>query len=134
MNDTANNTSECSTTLSRSSFLLASTNPILNTKSLKAKKSVTIILPHTGTREKPFGVHLQIRHAVTLQITEKPSYVRGDVSDQVRNIKRQTMFNLVELFPSITTSINHLFSNNPKKLLMSISTTMIGDLVFNLRA
>merc|ERR1712129_499364 len=92
---------------------------------------VTIILPPTQTREKPFGIHLQIQNVV--QVPDRTSCVQGDVSDQVINMKLKAKCNLVEQFPSITTTINHLFSENPRHLLMSLSTTIIGDLLFNLR-
>ena len=121
--ETANNPSEFSSALSRSSSLTCGA----------IKKSVRIILPQTATREKPFGVHLQIKNAVTFQVPETTSCDKGNVSDQVRNIKHRAKCNLVEQFPSITTTINHLFTDNPRHLLMSLNTTMIGDLLFNLR-
>ena len=40
---------------------------------------------------------------------------------------------MVEQFPSMTTTINHIFSDSPSSLLLTLRSTMIGDLMFQIR-
>ena len=71
-----------------STSFTTSPTPILTTNSLTSKspkKSVTVILPQTRTKERPFGVHLQLEN-VTFFNKESPCD-HGDISLQVRNIK-----------------------------------------------
>lgn len=133
--EAANNTIECSSssssiTSSRCSSL--TTNPILPNTSEK-KKSVTIHLPNAHARGRPFGFHLRIQNTKLINLPQENSYNRGNAFYQVRKIKDDAKQDLLEQFPSITTTINHLFMDNPKALLMSLSSSKIGDLIFHLR-
>jgi len=134
--EAANNTTDCSSsssiTSSRCSSLTTSANPILLNTSEK-KKCVTILLPNAHTRGRPFGFHLRIQNTKLVNLPQENSHNRGNVSYQVRKIKDDAKQDLLEQFPSITTTINHLFMDNLKPLLMSLSSSKIGDLIFNLR-
>ena len=77
--------------------------------------------------------YLKIRkHSIWENVTffnKESTSDHGDISLQVRNIKNLAKCNLSEQFPSMTTTINQLFWDSPR----SLSSTMIGDLMFQLR-
>ena len=132
--ETANKSFECTSTSfsTCSSVITSAENPYLSNSS-QSKKSVRIQLPKTSDKEKPFGVHLRVKKTEFFQLPLKNSNIQGNVSDQVRRIKSQAKHNLVEQFPSITTTINQVFTDNPTSILMSLSSSQIGELLFNLR-
>jgi hypothetical protein len=83
VSETADNTLDFSTTLSRTPSLSPSPIPILTRHSVTrtaTKKSVTILLPHTGTTETPFGVHLTIESVEHFHTAEEYPCVYRDVS------------------------------------------------------
>jgi len=133
-NEAANKSFECSsTTFSRcSSVNTSGENPCISNCS-QSKKSVRIQLPNTNIKDKPFGVHSYVKKTQAFQWPLDNSNIQGNVSDQVKKIKDQAKQNLVELFPSITTTINQLFVDSPKSMIMSLSSSQIGELLFNLR-
>lgn len=135
----ANNTFESSSsssslsTSSRCPSLTTSANRILRNNS-QQKKSVTILLPHIKTRENPFGPHLTIEDTRIFSLPQKASHNKGDISNQLNKIRNNAKYELIDQFPSITSTINYLFIGNPRPILMSMSSTKIGDLIFNLRS
>jgi len=132
--EAANKSFECSsTTFSRcSSVNTSGENPCISNSS-QSKKSVRIQLPNTNYKDKPLGVHLHVKKTQAFHWPLDNSNIKGDVTDQVKKIKEQAKHNLVELFPSITTTINQLFVDSPKSMLISLSSSQIGELLFNLR-
>jgi len=134
---TANTSFDFLSNPSRPSSFGSSPIPILVSTSLSSKakkKSVTLLLPNTRTREKPFGLHLQTEKVSIFTSDYKDiNFHHGDISSQVKNIRHQAKCQMMEKFPSLSSAISILFSDNPKLLLMSFSSSMIGDLVFQLR-
>eukprot|EP00092_Neocalanus_flemingeri_P048081 GFUD01054743.1.p1 GENE.GFUD01054743.1~~GFUD01054743.1.p1 ORF type:complete len:398 (+),score=134.47 GFUD01054743.1:72-1265(+) len=126
--------------ISSSSFLTTSPPPILipDISSLpnnqpgkqKPQKTVSLLLPGRRTAEKRFGVHLQLETVWTVSL---PDVQQGDIARQQRHIHYQARCQLEDTFPSLSTTISILFTDNPRHLLLSLSSSMIGDLVFQLR-
>ena len=77
----------------------------------------------------PFGVHLQIEKVYITNGDKDHPGDHGGISIKVRNIQYPPKYNLVEQFPSMRTTINHLFSDIPR----SLTSTMVGDIMFQLR-
>jgi len=128
--------------LSKNKSFSVSPIPILTTSSLsrrprgpnEPKKNVTLLLPKTRTREKPFGIHLQIEKVKTFFTTDYrgANFPHGDMSGQVIQLYHLAKGEMMEKFPSLSSTISILFSHNPKPILLSLSSSMIGDLLFHL--
>jgi len=131
-NNTIERSSALSITSSRCSSVTTSANLILPNTSEK-KKSVTILLPNKHTTGRPFGPHLRIQNTKLFKLPPGNSNNKGNVSNQLKKIRDEAKQDLLEQFPSITTTIHHLFTDNLKPLLMSLSSSKIGDLIVNLR-
>ena len=106
--------------------------PILQTSSLsrkprgphEPKKNVTLLLPNT--KEKPFGIHLQTDY-------KDSNSPHGNISGQVRHLNHLAKCEMMEKFPSLSSTLSALISDDPRPLLLSLSSSMIGDLMFQLR-
>ena len=97
------------------------------------KKNVTILLPLTRTCEKPFGRHLQLERTGISHSDVTPRNLHvGNVLSQVNQIYSNTKSEMMEKFPSLSTTINLLFSFQTRPLLLSLSSSMMGDLLFQL--
>jgi len=106
----------------------------INAPSKAPKKSVTLLLPKTRTKGKPFGLHLQTEKVTSYTSDYKDNKSpHGDVSGQVRHIHHLANCELMEKFPSFSYTFSILFSDNPMALLLSISSCVIGNLMFQLR-
>ena len=99
----------------------------------RTSKNATIKLS-LSQRETTFVVDLTIESVEHFHREEDYPCVLGDVSGQVNNIKYQTKCNLVEQFPSITSTINIIFLDNPTPLLLSLSSSRISYLMSQLRS
>lgn len=97
------------------------------------KKNVTLLLPKTKTKQKPFGIHLQTE-VVAIQPTEHEIRLNpdGDIFWQLDSIIQVTKVHLVSNFPRYGLSIEIIFSQPPQAILMSLSSDVIGDLMFHL--
>ena len=97
------------------------------------KKNVTILLPFTKRWEKPFGIRLQLERTGISHSGLTPRNVHvGNVSSQVIQIYSNTKSEMMDKFPSLSTTINLLFSFQTRPLLLSLSSSMMGDLLFQL--
>jgi len=134
---TANTSFDFLSNPSRPSSFGTSPIPILISTSLTSKaqkKSVTLLLPNTRTREKPFGLHLQTEKVSIFTSDYKDTNsLHHDISSQVRNIHHKAKCEMMEKFPFLSSTISTLFSDNLRLLLRSLSSSMIGDLLFQLR-
>ena len=100
----------------------------------KPKKNVTILLPTKRTKKKPFGIHLQLESTSIFQPNLlKVNLEHGDVSRQVTQIHSNAKYEMMSYFPSLSTVVDLLFTSNTSHILLSISSTMIGDLMIQLR-
>ena len=89
----------------------------------KPKKRVTILLPEKTRKE---NVSLISR-------TDQSSSTLNNISAQVKSMKYNAKCQLDELFPSLSSAINLIFAENTRYLLQSLSSTMIGDFIYNMR-
>jgi len=115
----------------------ALTTSLLRTSSsavkTEPKKNVTLLLPKTKTKQKPFGIHLQTE-VVAIQQPEHEIRLNpdGDVAWQLESIVQVSKVHLVSNFPRYGVSIEIIFSQPPQAILMSLSSDVIGDLMFHL--
>jgi len=96
----------------------------------KPQKTVSLLIPHKQNAKDLFGVHLQLE---TVQTVPVPAGHHGDMSSQQRQVLCQSRHQLEEAFPSLSYTVHILFSDNLRILLQTISSTMIGDLLFKMR-
>jgi len=96
------------------------------------KKNVTLLLPNTSTPSKPFGIHLQTQ-TVNLRSPSFDHHLHpdGDISWQLDTITQVAKVHLMSNFPKFNLSINIIFSPSVK-CFMSLSSSTIGDLMFQL--
>ena len=107
------------------------TSSLLRTKPERShtepKKNVTLLLPKTKTKHKPFGLHLQ-----TEVVSIKPNKHQlrlspdGDVFWQLDSILQVSKVHLVSNFPRYGVSIEIIFCQPPQAVLMSLSSDVIG--------
>jgi len=113
------------------------TSSLLRTKQERTpaepKKNVTLLLPKNKTKQKPFGLHLQTEvvsiHPTKHQFRLSPD---GDVFWQLDSILQVSKVHLVSNFPRFDVSIEIIFAQPPQAVLMSLSSDVIGDLMFHL--
>merc|ERR1712241_1523926 len=113
------------------------TGSLLRTKQARTpaepKKNVTLLLPKNKTKQKPFGQHLQTEvvsiHPSKHQFRLSPD---GDVFWQLDSIIQVSKVHLVSNFPRYGVSIEIIFAQPPQAVLMSLSSDVIGDLMFHL--
>ena len=77
-----------------------------------------------------FGVHLQLETVCTWPV---PHGQMGSIARQQEHLLSPARYQLEETFPSLSTTICMIFSDNILPLLVSISSDMIGDLLIQLR-
>jgi len=96
----------------------------------KRQKTVSLLIPHKRNANNLFGIHLQLE---TVQIVQVPEGHLADVSGQQRQVLCKARHQMEETFPSLAYTVHILFSDNMRILLETISSTMIGDLMFKMR-
>ena len=123
------------------SLPLSVTPPILTSSLVRSKhirtktepkKNVTLLLPKTKTKQKPFGIHLQTE-VVAIQPSKHELRLNpdGDVFWQVDSIVQVSKVHLVSNFPRFGVSIEIIFSQPPQAILMSLSSDVIGKKNFS---
>ena len=105
-------------------------NQVRLSDNAKPQKTAKLILPNRRNGAKTFGVHLQLETVSTFNI---PGIHKGDISGQQRHLHNQARLEMEDVFPSLSYTIYILFSKNMKPLIQTINSTMIGDLIFQLR-
>jgi len=97
----------------------------------KPHKTVSLLLPAKSIAEDVlFGVHLQLETVETVLLSPGQ---KGDISSQQRYILCQARQQMEKTFPFLSFTIHILFSDNLVILLQSISPSMIGDLIFQIK-
>lgn len=104
--------------------------PDISSSKTKHQKTVSIILPENRTKENMFGVHLQLETVCTWPV---PHGQMGSIARQQEHLLSPARYQLEETFPSLSTTICMIFSDNILPLLVSISSDMICDLLIQLR-
>ena len=77
-----------------------------------------------------FGVHLQLETVCTWPV---PHSQMGSIARQLEHLLSKARYQMEETFPSLSTTICMIFSENILHLLVSISSSMIGNLMIQLR-
>lgn len=102
------------------------TSSLLRNKT-EPKKNVTLLLPKTKTKQKPFGIHLQTEVVAIQPAKHEIRLVPdGDVFWQLESIVQVSKVHLVSNFPRYGVSIEIIFSQPPQAILMSLSSDVIG--------
>merc|ERR1711942_144803 len=101
--------------------ILKPDNPIPVALGEKAEKTVMLLLPARRTV------------VATVETVLVPPGDKGDIASQQRPILCQARQQMEETFPFLSFTISILFSDNLVILLRSISSSMIGDLIFQIR-
>jgi hypothetical protein len=97
----------------------------------KPHKTVSLLLPAKNIAEDDlFGVHLQLETVETVLLSPGQ---KGDISSQQRQILCQARQQMEKTFPFLSFTIHILFSDNLVILLQSISPSMIGDLILQIK-
>jgi len=107
-----------------------SSSPTSLPEKSKRQKTVSLLIPHKRNANNLFGIHLQLE---TVQIVQVPEGHLADVSGQQRQVLCKARHQMEETFPSLAYTVHILFSDNMRILLETISSTMIGDLMFKMR-
>ena len=103
--------------------------PVTSYKQTKQRRSVSQFLCKGSHKEEAFKAKI---------VTSASKHVKlcsphGNIANQLENIKSKAKYQLIEKFPDLSISINIIFSENIGDILLSLSSTMIGQLMFQLR-
>jgi len=88
--------------------------------------------PYGCTRDLPFGLHLQGPHPVrfeSLRTGLKPQFQLGH---QVAALQASAHRALYDMFPHLRHTVALLFHKNPLPLLLHMSSSQVGDLLYGL--
>jgi len=109
--------------------ILKPDNPNPATLGGKPDKTVMLLLPARLTLgEDLFNLQLE-----TVETVIVPPGDKGDIASQQKHILYQARHQMEETFPFLSFTISILFSDNLPIILRSISSSMIGDLIFQIR-
>jgi len=126
------------TTVSISSSFAIFTSPpptinsdISHTPVRKEKvKTISLLLPSKIPEEDLFGPHLQLETVETVVV---PPVEKEDISSKQRNILSMARLQMEDIFPYMSCTINILFSDNLDIIIRTISSSTIGDLIFQIK-
>jgi len=93
-------------------------------------RTASLLLPSKIPEEDLFGPHLQLE---TVQTVVVPPVEKEDISSQQRNILSMARLQMEEIFPYMSCTINILFSGNLDIIIRTISSSTIGDLIFQIK-
>ena len=128
----SNKISNVASTVSRHSSLVLSTK-IYSSECLSPKKKVSIIMPRRDPQKNLNKCNLKLGNVLIISPIVQSYSTLQDISSQVNKLKHRAKCQLMGMFPSITITINHFFSDNTRNLLESMNASMICNLIYNIR-